>query len=181
MASLFKTRESRTLAVLVAVFVLLGLLLYFVYLGQFAWNLLLLAAVVWFVLESEKDIKRFENAMKIGLFLMLFDFAFENSGWILGLWQTFSMYAMGVVPLQVMGICFFGGTAWATYMPKKYNPKFSFYNNIVFGVFGALGEWLLIRQGLFAYHLWWTSILAFLSYFLTWVILNFVRYRVFKD
>jgi hypothetical protein len=80
-----------------------------------------------------------------------------------------------------MGIAFFGGAAWAVYQPKKFNLNHSIYDSLVFGFFGALGEWLLIGQGLFAYHLWWTSYLAFASYFLTWVILHFVRYRVFSD
>ncbi len=175
------TKEYRKFALLLCLFVFLALLYYFVNLGQFSWDLLLLGAIGWFFLESRSDRKRFRNAISIGLFLLVFDFIFENSGWLLGLWHTTSYFHLGVVPIEVMGIAFFGGTAWATYMPKKFDQWFSFYNCLVFGFFGALGEWLLIHQGLFVYNPVWTSVDAFIAYFLTWVILVFLRYRVVKD
>jgi len=173
--------ESKILAALTAYFILLGIVLFFFQIGQIAWFLLLISAIAWFAIELKYNPGKLGNALKIGLFLMLFDFVFENSGWIFGLWQTYSPFHIGVVPIQVMGIAFFGGAAWAMYLPKKFNLTHSFIDCLIFGFFGALGERLLIGQGLFQYHLWWTSELAFASYFLTWVILHFVRYRVFKD
>ena len=77
-----------------------------------------------------------------------------------------------------MAIAFFGGAAWALYLPKKFSLAHSIADCLVFGAFGALGEWLLIGQVLFVYQQWWTSYDAFAAYFLTWVILHFVRYRV---
>jgi hypothetical protein len=81
--------------------------------------------------------------MKVGAFLLVFDFILVNSGWLLGLWYTKSQFAVGVVPLQVMGIAFFGGTAWALYLPRKFNLWHS-ADCLVFASFGGLGERLLI-------------------------------------
>jgi len=109
----------------------------------------------------------------------VFDFIFENSGWLAGLWHTKSQVAIGVVPLQVMGIAFFGGTAWALYLPRRFSAWHSLLDCLDFAFFGALGEHLLIGQVLFVYEKWWTSYDAFAAYFLTWVILHYVRYGVF--
>ncbi|MFH0737069.1 MAG: hypothetical protein V1827_00760 [Candidatus Micrarchaeota archaeon] len=173
--------ESAKLLMLGGYFLLLAVILYFFSLGQFSWVLLLASAVGWFVIESRSAGKRFENALRIGAFLLVFDFIFENAGWLMGLWQTSSAIAVGVVPIEVMGITLFGGAAWALYLPKKFDPMHSLADSLIFASFGALGEWLLIRQGLFLYNGWWTSALAFVSYLLTWGILHFVRYRIFKD
>ncbi len=177
------SREFRNLIIVICYFVFLALLLYFAKLGQLSWDLLLASAILWFAIEfrDEKHRNRLPNALKIGAFLLVFDFAFENSGWLAGLWQTHSSFAFGVVPIQVMGIAFFGGAAWAGYLPRKFNFWHSLSDCVVFGTFGALGEWLLIQQGLFTYSLWWTSSFAFAAYFLTWILLHFVRYRVFAD
>jgi len=86
------------------------------------------------------------------------------------------------VPLQVMGIAFFGGTAWALYLPRRFELGRSVADCLVFAAFGALGERLLIGQVLFVYQQWWTSFDAFGAYLVTWVILHYVRYGVFfKD
>jgi hypothetical protein len=181
--SLLKTYEFRKLIKLVIIFMLLGLLFYFVKLGQWSWDILLAGALIWCAIEVNRNKSKYSlyNAIKIGAFLLIFDFIFENTGWIFGLWQTFSTVYVGVVPIQVMGIAFFGGIAWALYLPKRFSFWHSFPDALVFGLFGALGEWLLIQQGLFVYKLWWTSIFAFFSYFLTWCLLHFIRYNVFKD
>ncbi|MDE1761854.1 MAG: hypothetical protein KGH59_01315 [Candidatus Micrarchaeota archaeon] len=174
-------RESVTLALLFAYFIVLGALFYFGMPGQLSWDILLVSAIIWLGVEARGNSGRLGNALKIGLFLMVFDFIFENSGWVLGLWQTHSSFAIGVVPIEVMGIAFFGGAAWALYLPRKFRLWHSLADCTVFALFGSLGEWMLIRQGLFVYKLWWTSELAFVAYFGTWVILHFVRYRVFRD
>lgn len=177
------SRPFRNLIIVTGYFVFLALLLYFVKLGQLSWDLLLASAILWFAIQfrDAKHRKRLSNALKIGAFLLVFDFVFENSGWLAGLWQTHSILAVGVVPIQVMGIAFFGGAAWASYLPKKFNFWHSLTDCVVFATFGALGEWLLIQQGLFTYSLWWTSAFAFSAYFLTWVILHFVRYVIFTE
>jgi hypothetical protein len=173
------TKEFRRLALLTAYFAVLGVTFYSVSLGQLSWYVILASAVVWFGLEARESRGRLASGMKVGAFLLVFDFIFENSGWLAGLWYTKSQVAVGVVPLQVMGIAFFGGTAWALYLPRRFNLWHSFLDCLVFGFFGALGEKLLIGQVLFVYQQWWTSYDAFVAYFLTWVVLHYVRYRVF--
>lgn len=173
------TLEARKLAFLTVYFVLLGIILYVSPLGQVSWYVILLSALVWFGLEARENRGRISDAMKVGAFLLVFDFIFENSGWLAGLWYTESQFAVGVVPLQVMGIAFFGGAAWALYLPRRFNLWHSAADCLVFALFGALGEWLLIGQVLFVYQQWWTSVYAFIAYFLTWVILHYVRYGLF--
>ncbi len=173
------TRPFRKLELLTVYFAILGVVLYSVGLGQVSWYLILVSALVWFWLEARENRGRVSEGMKVGAFLLIFDFVFENSGWLAGLWYTKSQVAVGVVPLQVMGIAFFGGTAWALYLPRRFNPWHSLLDSLVFAFFGALGERLLIGQVLFVYQQWWTSYDAFVAYFLTWVILHYVRYRVF--
>jgi hypothetical protein len=95
------------------------------------------------------------------------------------LWYTTSQFHVGVVPLQVMGIAFFGGAAWALYLPRGFDLWHSLADCLVFATFGALGEHLLIGQVLFVYQQWWTSYDAFVAYFLTWVVLHYVKYGVF--
>ena len=174
-----RTREFRKLELLVVYFVVLAAVLHFVQLGQLSWYLILASALVWFGLEASENPGRLASGMKVGAFLLVFDFIFENSGWLAGLWHTKSQVAVGVVPLQVMGIAFFGGTAWALYLPRRFNLWHSLVDCLVFAFFGALGEHLLIGQVLFVYEGWWTSYDAFAAYFLTWVVLHYVRYRAF--
>lgn len=172
------TREFRKLALLTVYFVFLAIVLYYVKIGQASWYVILVSALAWFGLEASENRGRITNGMKVGAFLLVFDFIFENSGWLAGLWYTKSEFHVGVVPIQVMGIAFFGGTAWALYLPRRFNPWHSLVDCLVFATFGALGERLLIGQVLFVYEQWWTSYDAFLAYFLTFVILHFVKYRV---
>jgi len=178
-AAFASTREFRKLALLTVYFVVLAVVLHSVSLGQFSWYVVLVSALAWFGLEARENGGRITDAMKVGAFLLVFDFIFENSGWLAGLWYTKSEFHVGVVPLQVMGIAFFGGAAWALYLPRRFNLWHSVVDCVVFATFGALGERLLIGQVLFVYQQWWTSYDAFVAYFLTWVILHCVRYGVF--
>jgi hypothetical protein len=178
-AAFASTREFRKLALLTVYFVVLAVVLYSVNLGQASWYVVLVSALAWFGLEANENRGRITDAMKVGAFLLIFDFIFENSGWLAGLWYTQSEFHVGVVPLQVMGIAFFGGAAWALYLPRKFYLWHSVIDCLVFAAFGALGERLLIGQVLFVYQQWWTSFDAFGAYFLTWVVLHYVRYGVF--
>jgi len=174
-------QESAKLIMLSGYFVFLAAILYFFSLGQLSWILLAASAIGWFAIESRSAGKRLGNALKLGAFLLVFDFIFENAGWLLGLWEAKSAVAVGVVPLEVMAIAFFGGAAWALYLPKRFSLAHSLADALVFAFFGALGEWLLIRQGLFSYDLWWTSAHAFVSYLIAWGALHFMRYKVFRE
>ena len=139
MTSFASTREFRKLALLTVYFVIMAVVLYSVKLGQLSWYVILVSALVWFGLEARENRGRITGATKVGAFLLVFDFIFENSGWLAGLWYTKSEFHVGVVPLQVMGIAFFGGAAWALYLPRKFNLWHSVVDCIVFATFGGSG------------------------------------------
>ena len=121
----------------------------------------------------------------------MYDFAFENSGTLLGLWYSSnslipvcvpveSTYA-ACVPIEVMMVPLFGGVAWALYMPRKCKLTYSIVDILVISTFGAFGEFILIRYSLMHYLQWWTSSHAFISYMGTWIILHFVNYKVLDE
>ena len=125
--------------------------------------------------------ERIGKALLVGVFLMSFDFVFQNAGWLLGLWQTFgAAFTIGVVPIEIMLVCLLGGAAWALYLPRRYDRIHTFMDVITFGVYGAFGEFMLISAGLMAYYQGWNSWLAFASYAFVWVLLHYVRYKVVK-
>ncbi|MFH1285224.1 MAG: hypothetical protein ABIH99_01455 [Candidatus Micrarchaeota archaeon] len=180
-----KEVNIRDLAVIFVSFVLIGILFWFAKPLTLIWPMLALFALVWFVIElkyNSKDVKRVRNALLVGLFLMLFDFAFENSGTFANLWRSSgSNFVVLTVPAEVMFVCLIGGAAWALYLPKKFNVKHSALDIALFAVFGAIGEYVLMNNGLMTYYQWWTSWHALISYALTWVILHAVRYKVLPD
>ena len=91
-------------------------------LGQASWYVILASALAWFGLEASENRGRLTSAMEVGAFLLIFDFIFENSGWLAGLWYTKSEFHVGVVPLQVMGIAFFGGSRLGAVSAKEVQP-----------------------------------------------------------
>lgn len=178
-------RSRFTLLFLTLLFMVLGGLFYFTIVPKaLMYSTLLFFAVAWFVLEfyAWKDhMERVKKAVLVGLFLMLFDFVVENSGAIFGLWMTHdSLFAIGIVPIEIMLVCLIGGTAWALYLPRKFDAVHSIVDILVFAFFGAMGENLLGLAGLMSYYQWWNFGWAVLAYALTWAILHFVKYKVVK-
>jgi hypothetical protein len=128
-------------------------------------------------------------ALFMGVFLMVFDFAFENVGTLVfGYWGTSgsSLFVLAV-PIEVMLTCFFGGTAWALYILSAHTlfiSKYGGHSNrllhlslalldlIFFGAGGAAAEWSLIQRGVMYYALGWTTPYAFIAYFATWTMLH---------
>ena len=169
------------IGILFIFFTILALLLWQYDVGYSILPLLLIGALVWFAYEYMQGTnrKQLNAAFEIGLFLMLFDFAVENIGAILGLWEvTQSLFKVVYVPIEIMALTLIGGTAWALAQPKKFNKINSVLDILLFSVFGALGEFLLIKNGIMAYSGGWTSIHAFIGYFITWNILHYLRYNV---
>ena len=178
-------RNKLTLLFLVVLFTSLAVLIYFSVIPASAVYLTLVTiAAIWCLAElklNRNDFDRVKRAFLVGLFLMVFDFAFENSGWLLGLWATHgALLAIGVVPIEVMLICLIGGTAWALYVPRSYDRMHSIMDILVFATYGTLGEYMLRLSGLMTYYQWWNAGWAFLAYGITWVILHYVKYRVVK-
>jgi len=168
-----------------------GLLILFLLLGYYFCNALP-GAAIWLILDAaalgflllEVKLNSWELAKKMvpaGAFLMLFDFAFENAGSVMGYWfSSKSALPLGYVPAEIVFLTFVGGIAWAMYLPKKFDLKFTVADIALFAAFGALGEWVLMQNGLMTYYNGWTSVYAFVSYALTWVLLHIVRYKFVK-
>ncbi|MEM2175041.1 MAG: hypothetical protein QXI58_05415, partial [Candidatus Micrarchaeia archaeon] len=87
------------------------------------WLFLLLTAIgIWGSIYSiarkklkKNDIKEINlRGIKVGIFLLIFDFIFENSGLLLGFWHTTGSYfQIFAVPIEVMGIAFLAGFTYA--------------------------------------------------------------------
>lgn len=141
-------------------------------------------AVAWLALEyalNRKSPRMLQKAILMGLFLMVFDFIFEGSGTLFELWRSsHSVLPVMTVPVEVMLICLFGGAAWYLYLPRKFNLPHSAADILLFALFGALGEAVLMGNGMMTYYQWWTSYHAFIAYGITWVILHYVRYKILK-
>jgi hypothetical protein len=176
-------RAKGTLCALVALFTVLALLFQGgAVSGEPVYLLLAILAAGWLAFEiafRKPTHGSLASALAIGAFLMSFDFAFENLGWVLGLWSTSgSILAVGVVPVEIMALAFLGGTAWALYLPKRFHFQVSAMDVVVFACFGALGERIFQNIGLMAYYSWWNTGFALLSYAAVWVMLHFIRYVV---
>lgn len=178
-------RTRLTLLFLVALFTSLAMLIYFSVIPSSAIYLTLVTiAMIWCLAEfrlNRNNVGLVKRAALVGLFLMVFDFGFQNAGWLVGLWATHgAVFAIGVVPIEVMLICLIGGTAWALYLPRSYDRMHSIMDILVFATYGALGEYMLRLAGLMSYYQWWNFGWAFLSYGIVWIILHYVKYRVVK-
>lgn len=168
---------------LAAVFVALAALFFYLQPGRLIYLLLVLCSFGWllFELKHHAQGRNVMNAFLTGLSLMVFDFAVENTGGFLGYWTTYgSILPVYYVPVEIMLVCVAGGMAWALYLPREFNRGYSLLDVLLFSFFGALGEALLIRNGLMAYTGGWTSVHAFFGYLVTWVLLHFIRYRVLE-
>lgn len=179
-----RNQERKKVYQLLLLFIFLGVAFLVFMPGSLIWQILSTLAVLWFLVEiyyEKPDVSRIKKAFLIGLFLMLFDFLVENSGKVLGLWEGYqSLQFILFVPIEVVILCFFGGTAWSLYLPKKFNIDYTVYDIVIFSTFGALGEFILIKNGILAYMNCWTSLHAAIGYAITWIILHLLNYKILK-
>lgn len=180
-------KELLGIAKLIILFIILGIFFWYSLsvLPKFSfWSMLLFLAIVWFLIEAKMNWKNkmeIKKALAIGLFLMIFDFVFENFGSYLGLWRSsYSLFFVLTVPIEIMGVTLLGGTAWALYLPRIFNKTYIISDILTFSAFGALGEFILISNGIMTYLDGWISLYAFFSYMITWLILHILKYRVIK-
>jgi uncharacterized membrane protein len=99
----------------------------------FNWWIIPFVSILLFLFEHRKNTrKNLKIALIIGIFLMSFDFMFENVGTLLlEYWGTSgsSLFVLAV-PIEVILTCFFGGTAWALYVLSVHaSLTLSFKNN----------------------------------------------------
>jgi len=173
--------QLRKVMAILGLFSVLAVVFCCLSLGSLIYIILVSLAVVWLALEVRFDSlgKSLKKALVLGLFLMLFDFAVENVGGILGFWQTHgSLFPLWFVPVEIVALTTIGGMAWALYLPRKPDWKYTVFDSWFFAMFGALGESLMIRNGLMTYMGGWTPVHAFFGYFVTWLVLHAVWYKV---
>ena len=142
-----------------------------------------ISAFLWFIYETLKKKKRsmIKYSIQLGLFLMVFDFVVENLGAFFGLWTSpKSVFPVMAVPIEIMILTFVGGYAWGMHLPLKFDEVYMLFEVLIFGFFGALGEYLLILNGIMVYNKWWNSLYAFLGYVITWIILFGMWYKVIR-
>jgi len=156
----------------------------------FNWWIIPSVSILLFLFERRKNTrKNLRIALIIGVFLMSFDFVFENVGTLLfEYWGTSgsSLFVLAV-PIEVMLTCFFGGAAWALYVLSVHASlvlrfKDSFDRSLrlplllldlaFFGAGGAIAEWCLIQRGFMYYANGWETPHAFVAYFATWSMLH---------
>jgi len=173
--------HATKIGILFVYFCILAYILWTYDVGYIILPILVLSSIAWLLYEYSHGVKQavLNAASGIGLFLMLFDFIVENVGAFFGLWQvgTSALFVI-FVPIEIMALCLIGGTAWALAQPKKFSRMDSVLDIMLFSAFGTLGEFLLIKNGIMTYSGGWTSIHAFIGYFITWCLLHYLRYKV---
>jgi len=175
-------REIKALIIKIVVFSLIGV--FFWYLtpnaGLVTYATLVIGAFILFVYETVKTKKKpfIKYALLLGLFLMVFDFIVENLGFYAGLWTSpQSLFSVISVPIEIMALTVIGGYAWGMHLPLKFDKVYMVFEVLIFGFFGALGEYLLILNNMMIYTNGWTSVHAFFGYVITWIILFGVWYK----
>ena len=139
--------------------------------------LLLLAFGIWFCLWQFLG-KKFSPAWKVGLFLALYDFAFETAGGYLGFWTSQkSVFPLGFVPLEVFFIALMAGMAYNWVIPAKLEPGKLIAVLLAISVAGALIEALLVATGFLVYSNW-NSLLAVPAYAVSFGFVHMVDERV---
>jgi hypothetical protein len=142
------------------------------------WLILPVTAFSWFLLEvhfvSNPRMGRITHALILGLFLLAFDFIFENIGASYGFWVTKRSYLfVFAVPFEVMLTCLFGGASFSILMSSlRWSPKTIFFSLILWAIGGTVSEFYLRLVNLMEYGNGWLSFPhAFISYIVTFIIL----------
>jgi hypothetical protein len=180
-----KKREIKALVIKTMVFSIIGLFFWLLTpnAGFITYVTLLGAVVSWLIYESLKKKKRsiIKHALLLGLFLIVFDFIVENLGFFAHFWTSpNSIFPVISVPIEIMILTLIGGYAWGMHLPLKFDKLYMIFEVLIFGFFGALGEYLLILNGMMIYMNGWTSIHAFFGYTITWVVLFGVWYKIIR-
>ena len=177
--------EIKKLIVKIIIFLIIGIFFWFLTpnAGLITYATLIIAAFLWLFYEivKKKEKPIIKQALLLGLFLMVFDFIVENIGFFSGFWTSpQSIFPVISVPIEIIILTFVGGCAWSMHLPLKPSKLFMAFEVLIFGFFGALGEYLFILNNMMIYKDGWASIYAFFSYIVTWIILFAVWYKVVR-
>ncbi len=149
------------------------------------WPILILSVIpfaglaTWIYSKRLKKIWR--HALLLGIFLMAFDWVFENMGAHFGYWfSKNSAFFVLAVPIEVMIAALLGGYAYALFLPKKFDIKYLLIIALLPAIGGPLGEAQLQSIGRMTYGNGWNWPHAVIGYFLTWIFLDLVWYKILK-
>jgi hypothetical protein len=136
-------------------------------------------AAIAVVVYKEKFRKYWKHALILGIYLMVSDWVIENAGAMLGYWFSYnSIFFVGAVPLEVMVAALGGGIGYGLMLPKKWDTKYLTLASLIPAVGGLMGEAKLQLIGNMAYGNGWFWPHAMVAYFLSWVVLSFLWYKV---
>ena len=165
------------------------------------WLPLLALAVAVFAIVTTKCRELLKPAIIMGLALVVIDFIVESAGAVMGLWQVnpeTSVFMAGFVPLEVLGIAFFAGATYYYILAPKTDFKRMVFTALMISTAGMVLENELIAanhitynpaantgaiEGAFAnllatgssYPQPWNPIYAFISYFIVFTALFFMK------
>lgn len=141
-----------------------------------AWIYLLALSFLVFVPFAIKYRQNLKKALLLGLFLAVFDWVFESAGALLNLWVSKgSIFFLWNIPLEVFLIAIFSGSVYYFVLEKKSSLGWLVLTSLLVAVVGMTMERALIELSLLQYFLAWNSVLAFISYFLVFAILFWVK------
>lgn len=141
-----------------------------------AWQFLVLLSVgifsTLFVLVKPKK-RKYAAMLKLGVFLALFDFAFETWGFQAGYWASAgSILALGAVPAEVFVIALLAGATYAMVFKQKFSWELGITTSILIASAGTIIEALLAGTGNLVYTGGWNSGYAAIAYFLTFLLIH---------
>ncbi|MBN3037628.1 MAG: hypothetical protein JW834_04230 [Candidatus Diapherotrites archaeon] len=111
------------------------------------------------------------KALVLGLFLALFDFAFENFGMVLGLWHTTgSVLQLWAVPAEVFVIALCAGFTYHALFRGQKALRVAASTSFLIAVVGTMIEAVLVSTGYLHYTGGWTSWLAVPFYWLAFML-----------
>jgi len=146
------------------------------------WIFLLLLAIGIFAVLAVLKRKNLFEALKLGLFLAVFDFFFENLGGHFDLWVTKnSVLFMGFVPIEVFCIATLAGATYYLLFPRTWDPSTALSTSFLIAVVGAMLEAGLVAVDYLEYMTWWNSYWAVVAYFLTFLMMYRVNLLITKD
>lgn len=141
--------------------------------------LVLLAVVTYSLALVVLGKKVSSNSLKLGLFLSVFDWIFENVGKLLGLWETYkSVLFLGYVPVEVSFIALLAGSLYHILVPKKIPVNKRIIVTLCIALMGTIIEWYLTQLGILRYMGVWNSALAFVSYTVAFYLVYLVNSRI---
>lgn len=146
------------------------------------WTYLVIVAVGIFgtlLAIQHPDRRVLKHAALLGLFLVLFDFAFENAGAMAGLWYSQGGWAyLGAVPVQVFFIALLAGGAFHLVLPARKDMLYIAATSLLIAAVGTGIESLLLDHGLLTYAGGWTSTHALLAYWATFMLMHLVNLKL---